>query len=382
MPFSNSPLVTYTNISPNKTSPRNHAIDTITIHCIVGQWTAKQGCDYFASTKRNASCNYVVGKDGSIGLCVPERDRSWCSSNADNDNRAITIEVASDTSHPYAVTGEAYNALIALCEDVCRRNNIEELKWVGDKTLVGQVDKQNMTVHRWFANKACPGEYLYSHHNDIVMQVNARLLENSSPKDADYAPTIWSYFLNKLGNKYGVAGLMGNLYAESGLKPNNLQNSFESVLGHDDESYTASVDDGTYSEAQFVNDGAGYGLAQWTFSTRKQALYNMFKSGNYTSIGSISLALDFLWWELESNYPSVVSVLKNSKAIREASDVVLHEFERPADQSESVEEKREEYGAYYHNMFKDEASAPDNDYQQKLSKLSQFLMFAIATDDF
>ena len=117
--MSNSSLVNYTKLSPNRTSPRNHKIDTITIHCIVGQWTAKQGCDYFATTDRQCSANYVVGKDGSIGLSVEEKDRSWCSSNAANDNRAITIEVASDTSHPYAVTDKAYEALIKLVADIC-----------------------------------------------------------------------------------------------------------------------------------------------------------------------------------------------------------------------------------------------------------------------
>ena len=95
--------MTYSRISPNRTSPRNHKIDTITIHCIVGQWTAKQGCDYFATTGRKCSANYVVGKDGSIGLSVEEQDRSWCSSSRSNDHRAITIEVASDTKHPYKV---------------------------------------------------------------------------------------------------------------------------------------------------------------------------------------------------------------------------------------------------------------------------------------
>ncbi len=105
--FTNSPLVSYTRISPNKTPNRNHAIDTVTIHCIVGQWTAKQGCDYFATTNRQCSANYVVGKDGSIGLSVEEKDRSWCSSSASNDNRAITIEVASDTTHPLQGNGRS-----------------------------------------------------------------------------------------------------------------------------------------------------------------------------------------------------------------------------------------------------------------------------------
>ncbi len=172
MGYTNSPLVTYTRISKNKTSPRNHKIDTITIHCVVGQWTAKQGCDYFATSAKNASCNYFVGKDGSIGLCVEEKDRSWCSSSRSNDNRAVTIEGASDTADPYKVTDAALNALIKLVADICKRNGIKKLLWKNDKSLIGQVDKQNMTVHRWFANKACPGNYLMSKHPEIAKRVN------------------------------------------------------------------------------------------------------------------------------------------------------------------------------------------------------------------
>lgn len=178
--MSNSSLVTYTKISPNRTSPRNHKIDTITIHCVVGQLTAAGICGCFTSPSRQASCNYAVGKDGSIGLCVEEKDRSWCSSNAANDHRAITIEVASDTTHPYAVTDAAYNALIELVTDICKRNGIKKLLWQGNKSLIGQVDKQNMTVHRWFANKACPGDYLYNRHSDIANKVNAKLGASSS----------------------------------------------------------------------------------------------------------------------------------------------------------------------------------------------------------
>ena len=187
----NSPLVTYTNITKNRTSPRNHKIDTITIHCIVGQWTAKKGCDYFATTDRQVSANYVVGKEGSIGLSVPEGDRSWCSSNAANDHRAITIEVASDTTKPYAVTDEALDALIKLCADICQRNGIKELKWQGDKSLIGQVDKQNMTVHRWFAAKSCPGDYLYERHGYIAAEVNKRLGIKPAGKEPVKVPDSW-----------------------------------------------------------------------------------------------------------------------------------------------------------------------------------------------
>lgn len=186
--MSNSPLVTYTNITKNKTSPRNHAIDTITIHCIVGQWTAKQGCDYFATTDRECSANYIVGKDGSIGLSVDEKDRSWCTSSRENDNRAITIEVASDTEHPYAVTDAAYSALIKLVADICQRNGIKQLVWSTNKAdRVNHVNGCNMTVHRDYANKACPGQYLYERHGAIAAAVNA-ILGSGTTQAPEAAP--------------------------------------------------------------------------------------------------------------------------------------------------------------------------------------------------
>lgn len=181
--MSNSPLVTYTNLTKNHSGKRNHVIDTITIHCYVGQVTAKQGCDYFATTPRQASSNYVVGKDGSIGLSVEECNRSWATSSATNDHRAITIEVACEPKHPYAVTAAAYEALIKLCADICKRNGIKKLLWKGDKSLIGQVNKQNMTVHRWFAAKACPGEYLYERHSDIAERVNKLLGTTTTPTE-------------------------------------------------------------------------------------------------------------------------------------------------------------------------------------------------------
>jgi len=182
--MSNSPLVSYTKISPNRTSPRNHKIDTVTIHCVVGQCTVESLGAEFAKPAREASSNYGIGKDGKIGMYVEEKDRSWCSDSRSNDHRAITIEVASDTFYPYAVTDKAYKALIDLLVDICKRNpRIGTLKWMGDKSLIGQVSKQNMTVHRWFANKECPGDYLYNRHDEIAAAVNARL--GSSDKVTD-----------------------------------------------------------------------------------------------------------------------------------------------------------------------------------------------------
>lgn len=133
--MSNSPLVNYTKISPNKTSPRNHAIDTITIHCVVGQCSVETLGEVFAPTSRQASSNYGIGYDGKVGMYVEGKDRSWCSSSASNDNRAITIEVASDTTHPYAVTAKAYAALLDLVTDICKRNGIKKLLWKVGSTV-------------------------------------------------------------------------------------------------------------------------------------------------------------------------------------------------------------------------------------------------------
>ena len=203
MGFTNSSLATVRMISPNRTPNRNHVIDTITVHCFVGQVTAKRGCEVFQPEDKGASCNYVVGYDGSIGLCVEEKDRSWCTggytkvngvkvpirvngiSGSSNDYQAVTIEVASDAKHPYAITEKAMAALIELCADICRRNGIKKLLWSGDKSLVGQPSKQNMTVHRWFANKACPGDYIYQRLGDIAAKVNAKLdASGASPAPA------------------------------------------------------------------------------------------------------------------------------------------------------------------------------------------------------
>lgn len=224
MAYTNSSLVTYKRITNNRTPNRTHVIDTITIHCYVGQVTAKQGCDYFATTDREVSANYVVGKDGSIGLSVEEKDRAWTSggydsngkpirvngiSGSENDHRAITIEVACDTFAPYKVTDAAYKALINLVADICKRNNIKELKWKGDKSLVGQIAKQNMTVHRWFSATACPGDYLYSKHADIATKVNALL--KPAPKVETTSKTLYRVQVGAYSKKQNAEAMAKKL---------------------------------------------------------------------------------------------------------------------------------------------------------------------------
>lgn len=178
--MSNSSLVSYIRISPNKTVNRNHKIDTITIHCVAGQCSVETLGDIFAPTSRKASANYGIGPDGRIGMYCEEKDRSWCTSSASNDNRAITIEVASDSTSPYAVRDAAYSSLIELLVDICKRNGIKQLLWKSDKSLIGQISQQNMTVHRWFANTDCPGDYLFNKHYQIAQEVNSRLNNTST----------------------------------------------------------------------------------------------------------------------------------------------------------------------------------------------------------
>ena len=439
MAYSNSSLVSYTKISPNRNSPRNHAIDTITIHCVVGQCSVETLGNIFAPSSRQASSNYGVGYDGRIGMYVEEKDRSWCSSSAVNDNRAVTIEVASDTTHPYAVNAKAYAAMLDLVTDICKRNGIKKLVWSTNKNeRVNHLNGCNMTVHRDYANKSCPGDYLYNRHGEIAAEVNKRLgattgsgtsggtttatfeandvvritgstyyngksipawvkAKNwivhsaggdrvvlnksedgvnaimspfrasdltlvkaakaptpvavtgtvSTGSDAD-KKTFHDFFIGKLNNEFGVAGLWGNIFAESGGRSNNLQNAYETKLGYTDDTYTAAVDNGSYTN--FVKDSAGYGLAQWTYYTRKQALLDYAKNAK-KSVGDYATQLAFLYKELSENYATVLNTLKGAKTVKEASDAVLTQFERPADMSDAAKTKRAGYGQEFYNKF-------------------------------
>ena len=178
MKYSNSSLVDCTILSPNHSGQRTHNIDRITPHCVVGQLTAEAIGGCFPKGK-GASCNYGIGKDGRICLVVEEQNRSWCSSSNDNDQRAVTIEVASDKTTPYAFTDAAYNKLIELCVDICKRNGKKKLLWMSDKNTTlnynPKSDEMVLTVHRWFANKSCPGDWMFSRMENLAKAVTDKL---------------------------------------------------------------------------------------------------------------------------------------------------------------------------------------------------------------
>lgn len=181
--MSNSPLISYTLISPNKTVGRNHAIDTITPHCVVGQCSVETLGNIFAPVDEQASSNYGIGVDGRVGMYCEEKDCSWCTSSSSNDNRAVTIECASDASEPYAFKEVVYNKLVELCVDICKRNGKTELLWLGDKdktlTYKPEPNEMLLTVHRWFANKSCPGNWMFARMGDLAEKVTAALVNSS-----------------------------------------------------------------------------------------------------------------------------------------------------------------------------------------------------------
>jgi len=637
MAYTNSPMVAFTKLSPNHSGQRTHSIDRITPHCVVGQCTAEGLGEWFEKASTKASSNYGIDKDGRVGMYVEEKNRSWCSSSAANDQRAVTIECASDTAEPYAFRDVVYQTLIRLCTDICQRNGKKKLLWIADKdralAYTPAADEMVLTVHRWFANKSCPGNWMYARMGDLAAKVTAALggtaaaapaaqntdfpetpfmvavivdnlnirtegsmngevvgqtgkgtftiidvkngwgklksgagwiylgnpsyctignhvaaqpvqeqattqgtgcdaskviavavaeigykekksnsqlddktanagsgnytkyasdfdqkypkwyngkkngyawcdmfvdwcfltaygyenalrllcqpeksagagctyslryyknkgqFHTSGPKPGDQiffgtsldnsthtgivekvtaqkvytiegntsdqvarrnyalsnsrilgygrpaydavqtvAPTptapavsatngeksIWDALMAFTGNAYGAAGLMGNLYAESALNPKNLQNNGNKALGMTDEQFTAAMDAGTYGN--FVNDGYGYGLAQWTYHSRKAALL-AYAQERGVSIGDLAMQLAFMCKELEG-YSSVLKTLKSAKSVREASDVVLKQYERPADQGTAVQEKRAAYGQKYFDKYAGNASAP------------------------
>ena len=203
MGYSNSKMVVYKKLSPNHSGKRTHAIDRITPHCVVGQCTAEGLGSWFAKTSTQASSNYGIDKDGRVGLYVEEKNRSWCSSSNANDQRAVTIECASDIKEPYTMNSKVYATLVKLCVDICKRNGKKKLLWISNKSkalnYVPKSDEMILTVHRWFANKSCPGNWLYSRLGKLATEVTKQLagsatkssgLKASSFKDLSDADVI------------------------------------------------------------------------------------------------------------------------------------------------------------------------------------------------
>ena len=265
-------------------------------------------------------------------------------------------------SNSYHTKGMAADIIISgvSTEDMCRaaETSLTEYKIPGGICLYSKesfvhVDTRDI---KWRGHDKGDGRGAANVSGWTPMQITVSGTSSSSSSYVGDDSTIW-YFLKSKGlSDYAIAGLMGNLFAESGLKSNILQHPFKSKLGQTDESYTTAVDNGSYTN--FARDEAGYGLAQWTFWSRKQALYDFAKSAS-KSVGDISMQLNFLWQELQG-YQTVMKVLKDATSIRQASDIVLTKFEQPEDQSVVVQERRAEYSLIQFRKFsgQDKESTP------------------------
>ena len=222
-----SPLATATIISPNK-NKRNHKIDMVIIHCMAGNLSATSCGNLFAKSSSKASSNYGVDSKGSIACYCPEEYRSWATSSASLDHRAITIEVANDGGAPdWHVSDTALASLVNLITDVCKRNGIKKLLWKNDKSLMGKVDQQNMALHRWTSNKSCPGPYLISKHPWIVEQVNTRLGATPAPQPS--TPSKYTYNnvdLSPVFDPTFYANNYPDLKTAIGTNPTRLFNHF------------------------------------------------------------------------------------------------------------------------------------------------------------
>lgn len=330
----------------------------IVIHYTGALGSAKQSCQYFAGGDRQASAHFFVDYNGDVYQSVEEKNVAWhCGA----------------TSYKHPKCRNANSIGIELCCKTKGNTSIADANWYFEDATVTSaialtkelmvkynIPADHVIRHYDVTGKTCPAPYVFNTGRHTWNQFEAAIksISTSSPKiqnetisQEETAKIGWNTFISAGYSMIATAALLGNLHAESGLKANNLQNSYEKILGMTDETYTSAIDSGKYSKEQFYNDKAGYGLAQWTFWTRKKAMYEYIVEKLKKSIGDTKAQFDFLIHELSTSYPGLVNKLKSSKTIKEASDLVLVEYERPADQSDSMKILRASYGEKFYKRF-------------------------------
>ena len=247
MAYTNSPMVSYTKLSPNHSGQRTHSIDRITPHCVVGQCSVETLGNIFLPVSRQASSNYGIGPDGRVGMYVEEKNRSWCSSSNANDQRAITIECASDTTHPYAMNDKVYATLITLCTDICRRNGKKKLLWFADKNkslaYSPKQDEMVLTVHRWFTNKSCPGDWLYSRLGDVAAKVTANLSSTTSTTTPSTSKTTEEVAQEVIAGKWGNGEERKQRLTAAGYNYSLIQAKVNELMGAKTTVSSKSIDE-------------------------------------------------------------------------------------------------------------------------------------------
>lgn len=326
-------------------------IKYIVIHYTGSVGGAESNAKYFANADRGASAHYFVGYSGEIWQSVEDKNIAWhCGSknykhkNCRNSN-SIGIEMCTKTTGSTRVADKNW-----FFEDATVDAAVELTKELMKKY---GVPKENILRHYDVTGKTCPAPYVFNSGKHTWSEFLQRISEEEDSMAKLNQPSnekiIWDFLIRVFGNPYGAAGIMGNLKAESNLNPINLQNSFEKKLKTNDEKYTKDVDSGKISKESFIKDGAGYGLAQWTYWTRKKALYEYAKQED-KSIGDLAMQLVFLCSEIIGN-AKLAEIIRDAESVKEASDAFLHIFEKPADQSAAVEDKRAGYGIEFFKMY-------------------------------
>ena len=280
----------------------------------------KGGSFYGVVTNRN-SISIEICSTSKNGQVLAGNDSGWSFTDAVLDRAA---ELARYLMKEYGIDAD----------HVVRRYDVSGKPCPG---IIGW-NKESGSEKAWLAFKA------------RLTASNATQTVAASPvaQYADAEKSIWDYLRNKGLSNYAAAGIMGNLYAESSLRANNLQDSFEKRLDLSDAEYTAAVDSGEYQN--FAMDKARYGLCQWTYWKRKEGLYNFSKETN-RSVGDIMLQLDFLWKEMQSDYPSLLTALSVASSVQDAANAFLFQFEKPTDVGKTVQKKRAEYGQKYFDRY-------------------------------
>ena len=306
---------------------------------------------------RQVCVHAFIGRlaDGTVATyqTLPWNHRGWHAGGSAN-NTHIGFEICEDGLTDSTYFGQVYREAVELCVMLCKEFDLTEANIICHSEGCKQgVASNHGDVMHWFPKH---GKSMDTFRADVKALLDGKEETTDTASTEDAETTIWKFLYGKLGNAYGAAGLMGNLFAESGLRPNNLQNTYEKSLGYTDTAYTAAVDDGTYDN--FVRDSAGYGLAQWTYWSRKQGLLDLAKAEG-KSVGDLGLQLDYIWKELTEGYGKLLKTLQTATSVTEASTAVLTQYERPADQGESVQTKRATYGQTYFAKYAPKSAHPE-----------------------
>lgn len=337
----------------------------IVIHYVGGTGSAKENCKYFAEGNKNASAHFFIDHNGDIYQSVEVKDSAWhCGSQTGykhpkcRNTNSIGIELCCRTTGDKSKADSNW-----YFEDATVESAIELVKELMKEY---NIPADHVIRHYDVTGKICPAPYVFNTGKHTWAQFQAAIkqsdlsqptssessqIQNEENSQKDVDEIGWNAFISAGCPEVVAAAFLGNIKAESALKPNNLQNSYEKSLGMDDATYTAAVDSGAYSKDRFTNDKAGYGLVQWTYWSRKKAMYEYVIEKLKKSIGDPSAQFEFLLYELSTSYSGLIKKLKACTTVKEASDLILTQYEKPANQSDSVKTTRAKYAQEFYDKF-------------------------------